>query len=263
MIKVNETMASNMTNYLTNYKAWDPVTYNVAAYGIVGDGIKDNTTAIQNLIYLAISEHRKAIFFQPGIYIINNLVGADKVVFFGDNATVVGSFTGKIYQIGDWASPDDIEKINKILDLKADKTVVNQLAKDKADKVYVDEQFENITLQLSTKAPQSSLDATNTELATKASKAALEDANQQIALRATITYVNGLFSGLGNMSPKGGFPTLSALQAAYPNGAEGIYLVSADSHWYYWNGSSWTDGGVYQAMPWSDFLTTQNQPWEV
>ena len=49
------------------------------------------------------------------------------------------------------------------------------------------------------------------------------------------------FSG----SPKGVYATLNDLQAAYPTGAEGIYVVQADGHWYYWNGSAWTDGGVY------------------
>lgn len=48
-------------------------------------------------------------------------------------------------------------------------------------------------------------------------------------------------------SPKGAYATLAALQAAYPTGAEGIYVVSADGHWYYWSGSAWTDGGVYQS----------------
>lgn len=46
-------------------------------------------------------------------------------------------------------------------------------------------------------------------------------------------------------SPKGVYATLEALQTAYPTGAEGIYVVQADGHWYYWNGSAWTDGGTY------------------
>ena len=46
-------------------------------------------------------------------------------------------------------------------------------------------------------------------------------------------------------SPKGVYATLEALQAAYPTGTSGIYLVSANGHWYYWNGSAWADGGQY------------------
>lgn len=48
-------------------------------------------------------------------------------------------------------------------------------------------------------------------------------------------------------SPKGVYATLADLQTAYPTGTTGIYVVQADGHWYYWNGSAWTDGGVYQA----------------
>ncbi|OUL09273.1 hypothetical protein B0533_03630 [Sedimentibacter sp. SX930] len=48
-------------------------------------------------------------------------------------------------------------------------------------------------------------------------------------------------------SPKGVYATLALLQAAYPTGTTGAYLVSADGKWYYWSGSTWTIGGVYQA----------------
>lgn len=48
-------------------------------------------------------------------------------------------------------------------------------------------------------------------------------------------------------SPKGVYATLTDLQTAFPTGTTGAYLVTADGHWYYWNGSAWTDGGVYQA----------------
>lgn len=48
-------------------------------------------------------------------------------------------------------------------------------------------------------------------------------------------------------SPKGVYATLASLQAAYPIGAVGAYLVAADGKWYYWNGTVWTIGGVYQS----------------
>lgn len=54
---------------------------------------------------------------------------------------------------------------------------------------------------------------------------------------------NGVIDG----SPKGVYANLSALQTAYPSGASGVYLTSDNGHWYYWNGSAWTDGGVYQS----------------
>ena len=57
--------------------------------------------------------------------------------------------------------------------------------------------------------------------------------------------VNSLLNNIGSMSPKGVYSTLTALQTAYPSGANGVYIVSEDGHWYYWNGTAWTDGGVY------------------
>ena len=53
--------------------------------------------------------------------------------------------------------------------------------------------------------------------------------------------VNGVIDG----SPRGVYANLSALQTAYPSGANGVYVCSDNGHWYYWNGSAWTDGGVY------------------
>ena len=60
-----------------------------------------------------------------------------------------------------------------------------------------------------------------------------------------VTSVENELSSVAQGSPKGVYATLAALQAAYPTGADGIYVVQADGHWYYWNSSSWTDGGVY------------------
>lgn len=62
-----------------------------------------------------------------------------------------------------------------------------------------------------------------------------------------VSGVENELSSVASGSPKGVYSTLAALQAAYPTGTTGIYVVSANGHWYYWNGSAWTDGGVYQA----------------
>ncbi|MCU5094990.1 SGNH/GDSL hydrolase family protein [Bacillus wiedmannii] len=48
-------------------------------------------------------------------------------------------------------------------------------------------------------------------------------------------------------SPKGVFATLADLKATFPKGDYGIYIVSADGHWYYWNNYTWTVGGAYQS----------------
>jgi len=47
-------------------------------------------------------------------------------------------------------------------------------------------------------------------------------------------------------SPKGVYATLALLQAAFPTGTTGVYVVTADGKWYYWSGSAWVVGGTYQ-----------------
>lgn len=46
-------------------------------------------------------------------------------------------------------------------------------------------------------------------------------------------------------SPKGVYPSLNSLQAAKPNGEQGVFVTSDNGHWYYWD-NQWRDGGVYQ-----------------
>ncbi|UZQ85068.1 hypothetical protein ODU73_002169 [Thermoclostridium stercorarium] len=49
---------------------------------------------------------------------------------------------------------------------------------------------------------------------------------------------------------------MGALQTAYPNGTTGIFVVTDDGKWYYWNGSAWTAGGIYQATGIADGSVT-------
>jgi lysophospholipase L1-like esterase len=73
------------------------------------------------------------------------------------------------------------------------------------------------------------------------------------------SYVDQQISTIGNASPKGTYATLTALQTAFPTGTTGIYLVTADGKWYYWNGSAWTAGGTYQSTGISDGSITFKQ----
>jgi predicted MPP superfamily phosphohydrolase len=65
--------------------------------------------------------------------------------------------------------------------------------------------------------------------------------------KADKTYVDNQIANVANGSPKGVYATVEDLQTAFPTGTTGIYVVTADGKWYYWNGSAWTAGGVYQA----------------
>lgn len=53
---------------------------------------------------------------------------------------------------------------------------------------------------------------------------------------------NGVIDG----SPRGVYASLSALQTAYPSGANGVYVTTDNGHWNYYN-NGWKDGGVYQS----------------
>lgn len=70
------------------------------------------------------------------------------------------------------------------------------------------------------------------------------------------SYVDTLVTSLASGSPKGTYPTLSALQTAYPSGDTNTYIVTADGQWYYWNGTAWTAGGMYQSSGIADDMVT-------
>jgi lysophospholipase L1-like esterase len=62
-----------------------------------------------------------------------------------------------------------------------------------------------------------------------------------------LSYLESVLKSVDKGSPKGAYATLAALQAAYPTGDNNVYVVTADGKWYFWSGSAWAAGGVYQA----------------
>jgi len=102
-------------------------------------------------------------------------------------------------------------------------------------KERLDDEHTEVTTQLADKAEQSELDITNQNV----SNLAVEKADQ--------SYVDTQFSNIVDGSPKGTYATLTDLQNAYPSGTEGVYVVSGDGNWYYWDGSAWVSGGTYQS----------------
>jgi hypothetical protein len=94
------------------------------------------------------------------------------------------------------------------------------------------------------------------------------NANMEVAkARGTFDYLSDRFSTIDNIinskadeaeikamlnnildgSPKGTYPSISALRTAKPTGDKGIFITTDNGHWNYWNGSSWADGGSYQS----------------
>ena len=88
------------------------------------------------------------------------------------------------------------------------------------------------------------LGTTAYSLYTKEDGIAFENALRSY-VNTQLGYLEQEIQQVASGSPKGVYATLSDLQTAYPAGTSGIYVVSANGHWYYWNGSAWTDGGQY------------------
>ena len=83
----------------------------------------------------------------------------------------------------------------------------------------------------------------NTEISNAVDSQESEIETTQANGDALVDSIKGYING----SPKGVYDNLSALQTTYPSGASGVYLTSDNGHWYYWNDTAWTDGGVYQS----------------
>lgn len=93
----------------------------------------------------------------------------------------------------------------------------------------------------------------------------LRDINNQVVInknnitslqttKADKTAIENIISG----TVKGVYQNLAALQSAFPNGAQGIYVTTDNGHWYYYN-SGWQDGGVYNSVALSGQLKYQLQ----
>lgn len=87
---------------------------------------------------------------------------------------------------------------------------------------------------------------------------------QLVTTKSEIDILVPKVDSLASGSPKGVFPTLTALQsdigANTIEGKKSIYVVSADGGWYYWNGTAWVKGGIYQTTLSSEFSATNIIP---
>jgi lysophospholipase L1-like esterase len=86
-----------------------------------------------------------------------------------------------------------------------------------------------------------------TQLAQSAKQADLTTTNNVLILKADKSYVDSEIAKKASGAPKGVYATLSALQTALPTGSPDNQLVTADGKWYYWSGSAWAAGAVYQS----------------
>lgn len=78
-----------------------------------------------------------------------------------------------------------------------------------------------------------------------------------------ISYLDSKTNNISKGSPSGTFATLAELKAKYPSGNNNMYVVTADGKWYYWSGTDWAAGGVYQSQGIADKSIGTNETQEI
>lgn len=100
MSEASELIAQQILNASINKKNWGQVLYNVKVFGAQGDGIYDDTQAVQDAIDTAIFNNATLVYFPPGEYAVTDLSNTETIHFVGDNASFVG-YEGVIEQFGE------------------------------------------------------------------------------------------------------------------------------------------------------------------
>lgn len=72
------------------------------------------------------------------------------------------------------------------------------------------------------------------------------DSKDSATLSGAKAYTDNSLKGISSVPET--FANLAAIKSKYPNGANGVMVAADNGHKYIWNGSSWSDAGVYQAV---------------
>lgn len=133
---------------------------------------------------------------------------------------------------------------SKLTEWKNDGTLASIIADDAlldiGSRTYTEQNY--VT---SSETVTDSIDALDMGIASHLAEKATK---QELNLKADKTYVNTLTQSIASGSPKGVYGTYAELETAKPSGDSNIYIVEADGNWYYWNGTDWTAGGLYQSV---------------
>jgi len=147
---------------------------------------------------------------------------------------------------------DDILEIRGAstgLGLKLDKDGYSGTAQDLKDSIDLKQNITDIGLNTTNKTIVGAINEHELDIISNTQSILTLNTNklEKGTYTGTAQDLNTAINNIGNSSPKGVYATLVALQTAFPTGTTGIYVVTADGNWYYWSGSAWTSGGLYQS----------------
>lgn len=118
--------------------------------------------------------------------------------------------------------------------------------------------IDEVTKQLADEAQQRQSEIVRVDLALEKTTTEVSNLQANKAEKVFVDSINSRVDGI-DRGYGGTYATLANLQTAFPTGDAKRYVVSADGHWYYWNGTVWADGGVFQSTGIGDGTVTTSK----
>lgn len=241
--KINN-LESDLTNFLANAKAYtDEKLKRDNIVNILG-------AASHTLIGLLTSEDKKKI---DALYaLLGEKEDADTVVNtinevlaifsnYPEGVDIVSQLEKKV-NYSDVINTLDSEETSKPLSAKMGKELKTEVD-TKAELAYVNEELDKKALKSDILVIEEAVTAQESEITTTQNEG-------DKLVDEIVGYIDG--------SPRGNYASLSALQSAFPSGAQGVYVTTDNGHWNYYN-NGWKDGGVYQAKEIADDSINYNK----